>query len=129
MKTGTVGVGIASYEKQKARLTAIAKGKKRPSPDEPRIWFSSIESLAQVLSSRNRHLLGIIARTEPDSLTQLAELSGRKKSNLSRTLHSFEKYGLVDLVRHGRNIAPRLTYQRLRIDLPLVEGSSSGKAA
>ncbi len=129
MKTRTVGVGIASYEEQKARLMAIAKGKKRPSPGEPRIWFSSIESLAQVLSTRNRHLLEIIARTEPDSLTQLAELSGRKKSNLSRTLHTFEKYGLVELVRHGRNIAPRLTYQRLRIDLPLVEGSSPGKAA
>ena len=50
------------------------------------VWFTSIESFAKVLSERNRALLALIAREEPASLTELAELAGRNKSNLSRTL-------------------------------------------
>ena len=53
---------------------------------EPKVWFTSAESLARVLSDRNRALLGIIAASAPESLTRLSELTGRKKSNLSRTL-------------------------------------------
>ena len=82
----TLRVGIASYEQMKARTVAIARGEYRPAADEPKVWFTSAESFARVLSDRNRALLGIIAESAPESLARLAELSGRKKSNLSRTL-------------------------------------------
>ena len=44
------------------------------------------QSFAKVLSERNRELLATIAREKPDSVTDLAALAGRSKSNLSRTL-------------------------------------------
>jgi predicted transcriptional regulator len=48
-----------------------------PSAEEPKVWFQSLETLAQVLSDRNRSLLALIAKTKPASLSELAERSGR----------------------------------------------------
>jgi len=119
MTERVVRVGIAGYEQQKARLMAIARGEYRPDPDEPKIWFSSIESLAQVLSTRNQLLLEMIAETNPSSLSELETLSGRKGPNLSRTLKTLARFGLVDLHREGRTLVPRAKYDRVTVELPL----------
>ncbi|HCO8767697.1 TPA: transcriptional regulator, partial [Pseudomonas aeruginosa] len=42
----------------------------------------------------------------PKSLTELAELSGRKVPNLSRTLRMMADYGLVSLQRNVRDVQP-----------------------
>jgi predicted transcriptional regulator len=116
----TLRVGIASYEQMKARTIAIARGKYKPSAGEPKIWFTSAESFARVLSDRNRALLAIIAASGPESLTRLAELSGRKKSNLSRTLKTMERYGFVQLSHGARgSIIPKVPYQTISLTLPL----------
>ena len=61
------------------KFNQIAKGKIKPSPNAPKIWFDSLESMAQVLSSQNRALLRLIREHNPQSLTELARVSGRKK--------------------------------------------------
>ena len=81
----TLLVGIASYKKMKERTLEIAGGRRKVKRDEPKVWFTSVESFAKVLSDRNRALLELIREHHPESLAALAELSGRKKSNLSRT--------------------------------------------
>jgi predicted transcriptional regulator len=43
-------VGIASYEEMKARTLAIARGKYKPAAGEPKVWVTSAESFAKVLS-------------------------------------------------------------------------------
>lgn len=53
-------IGIASYQKMKERTMAIACGELKPGNDEPKLWFTSIESLARVLSDKNRTLLNLI---------------------------------------------------------------------
>lgn len=116
----TLRVGIASYEEMKARSLAIAKGKHMPSTDEPKVWFTSAESFARVLSDWNRALLQIIAESAPDSLTRLAELTGRQKSNLSRTVKTMERYGLVRLCKGPRGtLIPRVDYERISLMLPV----------
>ena len=113
-------VGIAPYEEVKERTLAIARGEYKPSPSEPKVWFSSMESLAQVLSTHNKLLLELIAQAKPKSMTELAQLSGRHKSNLSRTLKTMEHYGLVTLNREkSGEISPRVTFDHLRVDLSL----------
>lgn len=72
----------------------------------PSIWFPSLASLAAVLSDDNRRLLHLIHDKQPKSLTELAELSGRKVSNLSRTLRMMADYGLVSLQRNMRDVQP-----------------------
>ncbi|MGH9600144.1 MAG: helix-turn-helix domain-containing protein [Terracidiphilus sp.] len=117
----TLKVGIASYEEMKAMTLAIARGQRKLAPQAPRVWFPSTESFAKVLSAGNRELLRTIAEKSPSSLEELAEIAGRKKSNLSRTLKTMANYGLVRLERGPRGrIAPRLVHERVDLELPLV---------
>ncbi len=46
-------IGIASQQAIRARALAVARGDHRPRPDEPKIWFTSMRSLAEVLSDDN----------------------------------------------------------------------------
>ena len=118
----TLKIGIASYDLMKARTMAIARGERTPARGEPSVWFTSIESFAKVLSGRNRELLALIAREKPGSLTELAELSGRNKSNLSRTLKTMSHYGLVELREGERGrLVPRALYDQVRLDVSLTQ--------
>jgi predicted transcriptional regulator len=113
-------IGIAPYEEMKARTMAIARGELKPGPDEPKLWFASIESLARVLSDKNRVLLDLIIDQQPKSLAELEALSGRAKSNLSRTLKSMERFGLVELLKgEGGTVRPRVPYEEIQLDLPM----------
>jgi predicted transcriptional regulator len=110
----------------KARTLRIARGEQRVSPREPKVWFTSTESFAKVLSAGNRALLGVIDEKAPASLDELARLTGRKKSNLSRTLRTMEGYGLVRLERGERGrIAPKVVHDRVELDLPLARAPAA----
>ncbi len=105
----------------------IARGEHRVPPREPKVWFISTESFAKVLSAGNRDLLRIIAEKAPASLDELAQFTGRRKSNLSRTLSTMASYGLVRLERGERGrIAAKLTHDRVELELPLV-GAPEGR--
>src|SRR5690606_24311579 len=98
-------VGVASQEAIRARMIAIAKGEK-PKRGEPKVWFTSMKAMSEVLNDRNRDLLKMIAKSHPQSLDELAQMSGRQKSNLSRTLKTLEKYGFVELKKNQRKLVP-----------------------
>lgn len=69
-----------------------------PDPDYPiDIWFDSLKSVASVLSKENKQLLKVIAEQQPQSVTELASLTGRAVSNMSRTLKTLGKYNLVEM--------------------------------
>ena len=123
----TLKVGIASYDEMKARTIAVARGERRIAPNEPKVWFASTESFAKVLSAGNRGLLRIIAERSPGSLDELSRLTGKAKSNLSRTLRTMEGYGLVRLERGARGrITPKVVYDRVELDLPLTLSRKAG---
>ena len=88
------------------RLLAIAKGEIKPHPGDPKIWFTSMKSLAEVLSDDNRALLKLIQDQKPNSISTLADLTGRRQSNLSRTLKTMSRYGLVEMKRENNRIRP-----------------------
>ncbi|MGD0797192.1 MAG: helix-turn-helix domain-containing protein [Acidobacteriaceae bacterium] len=116
----TLKVGIATLAQYKRRTMAIARGEYTPASGEPKVWFQSIETMSQVLSEKNRALLALIAETQPQSLSALAEQTGRAKSNLSRTLRMMERYGLVHFEEGpGRQIAPRVNYSGVELKLSL----------
>ena len=102
----TLKIGIMPREAFQQRVLEIAKGRYSPKRDEPKIWFSSIKSLGQVLSENNIRLLKIIEQQQPKTLTELSEMSGRKLSNLSRTLKTLERYGIISLVKTQTAIRP-----------------------
>jgi predicted transcriptional regulator len=106
MKKKVLKIGILSREEYKKRTIAIARGEYKPKKDEPKIWFESINSMAQILSSENQKLLKVISEKKPTSLKELENATGRKSSNLSRTLKTMSRYGIVDLVKHDKSIKP-----------------------
>lgn len=100
---GTMKIGIMSRRDFRQYTIDIAKGKYKPAPDAPKIWFDSVESMAQVLSAPNRELLRLIREHKPQSLAELATMSGRKKESLSRTLRTMSEHGIVKLDKGSHN--------------------------
>jgi len=114
----TLKVGIASREQFQKMTIDIARGKYVPARNAPKVWFDSLGTLSQVLSDQNRKLLKLILETEPGSLQELAERSGRAPSNLSRTLKTMERYGLVRFEQgENRRRAPRVNYSGVELEL------------
>jgi predicted transcriptional regulator len=109
-------VGIMSRQDYRKRTVAIAKGEYRPAEDEPKLWFESLQSMAQVLGGENQKLLALILEKQPQSLKELAELSGRKSSNLSRTLKTLEQYGIVELEKDNKAVIPRVKATRFQVE-------------
>ena len=99
-------IGIMPQEEIRERIYAIARGKYKPKSTEPKIWFTSMKSLAEVLSDDNRALLHVIKNSQPDSISTLAEMTGRKPGNLSRTLKTMSNYGLVEMRREKNHVRP-----------------------
>lgn len=118
-KMKVMNVGIMSRENYKKRTIAIASGTYRPSADEPKIWFDSIKSLAQVLSNENQELLKLIIECKPQSLSELEKISHRKKSNLSRTLKTLENYGIVSLNRERGRVIPIVEATDFKVEFGL----------
>ncbi|MCC6948609.1 MAG: MarR family transcriptional regulator [Bradyrhizobiaceae bacterium] len=118
---GTLKVGIAPRTAILRYTREVATGRRRREPDDPDVWFTSVESFAKILSEKNRDLLALIAERQPDSIEELASVSGRAKSNLSRTLRTMERHGLVRLVNgNGRKLRPVLTFNKVELRLKVA---------
>ncbi len=110
-----IKIGIAPQEQIRARMLAIARGEILPKPSDPKIWFTSMRSLSQVLSDENRALLQVIRRSKPSSITELSLMTGRKQGNLSRTLKTMSQYGLVKMERVDRTVRPIAQAEKYQI--------------
>ncbi|MDP2226586.1 MAG: hypothetical protein Q8J78_03815 [Moraxellaceae bacterium] len=108
-------IGIMPQQKIRERVLAIARGEYKPKSTEPKIWFTSMKSLAEVLSDDNRALLKVITELKPESIAALAVATGRKPSNLSRTLKTMSNYGIVDLKRENNHVRPVANATEFRI--------------
>ncbi len=79
------------------------------------IWFDSLKSVANVLSKENQHLLNVIADQHPQSVTELATLTGRAVSNVSRTLKTLGKHNLVEVQSVNKMLCPKAIYQEFLV--------------
>jgi predicted transcriptional regulator len=64
-------IGIASREAIRTRARAIARGERTPAADEPKVWFTSMQSLADACESPNRR--------EDRGLARLVRRRGRER--------------------------------------------------
>ncbi|KGF29887.1 helix-turn-helix domain-containing protein [Oligella urethralis] len=87
-----------------------------PDPDFPvDIWFDSLKSVANVLSKENQQLLKVIAEQQPKSVTELAMLTGRAVSNVSRTLKTLGQYNLVEMQSTKNMLRPTVIHQEFLV--------------
>jgi predicted transcriptional regulator len=111
-------IGIASVDDFKARTIAVVKGERKVRAGEPKLWFSSAQSIGKLID-QNWPLLQEIRRGPPKSMTELAARTGRSLSNLSRTLKSLELRGLVAIEGgEGLSKRPIVTYDRIEVVTP-----------
>jgi len=64
---------------------------------------------------KTRALLKVIQDTKPQSISTLAEMTGRKPGNLSRTLKTMSNYGFVEMKRENRQVRPIAKATEFRI--------------
>lgn len=130
----SVHVGIMPLKRVRDYTLAIARGTYKRKQTEPRIWFTSIKSFAAVLSDENQELLRIIHDNKPESIADLEQMTGRKASNLSRTLRTMANYGLVRLEEgsqgRGRRAVKPVAVARsvnLTLDIGLGDSPATGR--
>lgn len=116
MTAQVIKVGIISKEEYVKRTIAIAKGQYKPKKGEPKVWFDSLRSMAEALSNDNQNLLRLIVEKKPQSLSELEAISGRKKSNLSRTLKMLEGYGIVSINKRDHRLIPKVNATDFKVE-------------
>lgn len=120
-------IGVIPEQALRKRVLAIAAGQYQPRPDEPKVWFASVNAIGQILSNENIALLRMMAEQKPQMMSELARMAGRQVSNLSTTLKTLSGYGFVHLEKHGNKIRPQALYTEfeIRIDSALIVGDSA----
>ena len=93
---------IQSFQALMGDMRAVAKGQRRAPKDAGGISFNSAEAVVRLLTPENRQLLAFIRDRAPQSVQELADLTGRAQPNLTRTLAKLEAMGLVKSEVKGR---------------------------
>ena len=100
-----IRIGIMPYEDYKKRTMEIAAGKRKRKADEPKVWFPSIESAMQVLSTKNQKLLRTIIDKKPDSISTLGKLTGSEPPRFFQVPFASE-YPIPLLLRYFSDCSP-----------------------
>jgi predicted transcriptional regulator len=110
-------VKIQSHASLRDEMKSVARGEKTTSKDAGGISFDSVEALLRLLTPQNRELLVAIRDKKPQSIAELAELTGRAQPNLTRTLGKLEAIGFVQFNTVERRKVPTASVQSLQINI------------
>jgi predicted transcriptional regulator len=108
---------IQSMEDLEDEMRAVARGEKPAPADAARPSFESVEALIRLLTPENRRLLAIIRDRKPQSINELAEITGRAAPNLTRTLAKLEAVGFVRVRTVKRRKVPTAAVHRLHVEI------------
>lgn len=110
-------VKIQSHASLREEMKTVARGEKKAPKDAGGVSFDSAEALLRLLTPQNRELLGVIRDKKPQSIAELAELTGRAQPNLTRTLGKLEAIGFVRFKTVDRRKVPTVSVHSLRINI------------
>ena len=100
-------------------LEALDRGE-TPSPHFE-VVFHDPEDVHRVTRPKNLELLRAIVAHEPGSIRETARLVDRDVRQVHRNLTELAGLHLIELVDDGQSRRPRVWYENLEIDLPLVD--------
>ena len=69
------------------------------------------------MSKEALDLLGVLLREKPTSVTELAQLTGRAQSNISRSLQLLSRLRMVRLIKDGRGVRSEPLVKSVSLDL------------
>lgn len=99
-------IGILSEELARKRMIHIAEGKVTAEEPYPQFLFESLAALSLLLSNENVELLNLIAREKPNSLDDLAEMSGRSIKDVTDTFEALSSKGFAYIETKGGKSRP-----------------------
>lgn len=117
-------IGIRTrLEREKALRAAFGRIRHGDlTPRESGLYFEGVEELRRVLTERRFDLLLAIARHHPNSVRELADLTGRDYKNVSEDIALLEQLGLVEMEERGGRggaKAPVVPYDEIQVTIDL----------
>ena len=110
-------VKIQSHADLRKEMKAVASGKQVAPKDAGAPSVESVETLLRLLTPKNRELLAIIRDRKPGSIAELAEMTGRKPPNVTRTLGKLEAIGFVRMKTVKHRKVPTAAVRAFRISI------------
>ncbi|HEY3382120.1 MAG TPA: MarR family transcriptional regulator [Vicinamibacterales bacterium] len=108
---------VQNLRSLREEMKAVARGE-RPAPTDARTAsFNSVAAVVRLLTPENRRLLTVIRDRKPQSVADLAQLTGRAQPNLTRTLAKLEAAGFITITTLGRRKAPSATVKRIVVEI------------
>jgi predicted transcriptional regulator len=108
---------IQSMNDLEDEMRAVARGETPAPAGAARPSFESVDALIRLLTPENRRLLAIIRDRKPQSINELAEITGRAAPNLTRTLAKLEAVGFVRMRTVERRKVPTTAVRRLHVEI------------
>jgi predicted transcriptional regulator len=111
-------IKIQSTRSLEREMRAVARGERKAPKDAAVISFESVDALLRLLTPENRALLATIRDKKPQSISELAELTGRAQPNRTRTMRKLEAAGFVRMNSVKRRRVPTTSIHpfTIRID-------------
>jgi predicted transcriptional regulator len=126
MKIKNVTIGIKSLDQNMKEILHVVKEAKHgrfPKTPLRGTYFISLEAMLSVLTTKRLELLKLIREKQPDSIYELAQLSGRHLKNIQEDISLLNRLDLVSLGRksHARSkTTPRVDYDQLNLHIPFI---------
>lgn len=94
-----------------------------PKTKKEGVFFTSLEAMRRVLTSKRLELLHIIRGRHPHSIYELARITGRNLKNVQDDITMLSRIGLISLTkaktpRHP--LIPKVDYDNLQIQIPVI---------
>lgn len=108
---------IQNLRALREEMKAVARGE-RPAPaDAAKMSFNSVAALMRLLTPENRRLLAVIRERQPQSIAELADLTGRAAPNVTRTLAKLEAAGFVTMKTVARRKVPTADINKIVVEI------------
>ncbi len=108
---------ILGHTALRDEMKAVARGAKRAPVDAGAPSFNSVAALLRLLTPANRDLLATIRNQRPQSIAELAKLTGRAAPNLARTLGKLEAVGFIRMDSVAKRRVPKALVQTFRVQI------------
>lgn len=108
---------IKTMRELEAEMRAVARSEKPAPTDAAKTTFESVDALIRLLTPENRKLLAVIRDRKPQSIAELAKITGRAASNLTRTLGKLEAIGFIRMQGESKRKIPVSIVQKLHVEI------------
>lgn len=120
MKATFKTITIKSHEQNMQEavdvMEAVMRGE-TVQPQLPEYSFTSFEAFRKAMTPQRFALLKVIREKQPESIKELAGITGRDMKNISEDVKILLDMDLIEMEKHGKNKAPRLHYDGFRLEV------------